>query len=321
MNKMPMVDILLSIYKPNMVWFEQLLVSLNKQTYKNLKLIIWNDCPDDFIDYNAIINKYIFNFEYKYVHASKNLGVIKAFEKLIELSSSDYIAFCDQDDIWLPDKIKLMISDILKTKSDLVCCDMFVIDGKNNMIADSIAKVRKKQKFYLGENLFFYLLLNNYVYGCATLIKTSCLKKVIPFPKGYYHDWWIALYISAYGKFSIINKPLIKYRIHGENQSGFLKGINNKEDYYNKWVLNYYNRMLSAKEIFKEERFQKIIMPFYLFAIKRKNYCLNHNLRTFKELFRIRKINKKAAYFELFLPLIPDYLFIYFIKLLRRLHI
>ena len=42
----PKVVIALSIYKPNLKWLEELLISLNNQTYQNIELLVWNDFPE-----------------------------------------------------------------------------------------------------------------------------------------------------------------------------------------------------------------------------------------------------------------------------------
>ncbi len=319
MQLLPQVDILLSIYKPNLNWLKELLESLNKQTYTNTKVIIWNDCPDDEFDYLQIFDNYLTNIKFDYIKAERNCGATKAFENLIRISKAEYIAFCDQDDIWLSNKIELMMNKILMDKTDLVCCDMCVIDKNGNKIADSITQIRPKQKFYLGENLFQHILINNYVYGCACLIKKDMLKKSLPFPEGYYHDWWCALYISAYGKFSIILQPLIKYRIHGSNQTGFLNGIETKKDYYKNKIYNYNLRMVNAKKIFIEENFKSVLIPFFNYSEARKDYYLNTNYKNLKLLFSMRNMNLRTTIFEIFLPIMPEFLFKYLIKFLKLL--
>ena len=54
----PKVVIALSIYKPNLKWLEELLISLNNQTYQNIELLVWNDCPEDNFDYDKYFSQY-----------------------------------------------------------------------------------------------------------------------------------------------------------------------------------------------------------------------------------------------------------------------
>lgn len=222
MNNTPLVTILMAIYKPNIKWLEEQLQSINAQSYANLKLLVWNDAPDDKTDYEPVYRKHITNFHYEIYVGKENMGSNGAFAELTKLASSEYVAYCDQDDIWLPEKLAILVEKVQRSKADLLCSDMYVIDKDSNIVADSITKVRPRQIFYTGSDLFSYLLSRNFVTGCTTLVRTETAKKALPFPKEFVHDWWLALYSAAYGKLDVVKQPLIKYRIHGNNQTGVL---------------------------------------------------------------------------------------------------
>ena len=115
----PLVSILLAAYKPNYDWFKEQLISLNNQTYDNIELIIYDDCPDEPIS-EEFVSKYITNFNYKIIRGKINKGSNKAFEELTKIAEGIYFAYCDQDDIWEADKIELLINKIEKDKSVLV---------------------------------------------------------------------------------------------------------------------------------------------------------------------------------------------------------
>ena len=131
----PKVVIALSIYKPNLKWLEELLISLNNQTYQNIELLVWNDFPEDKYEYNRFFSKYIKNFKFYIKGGDKNLGVNGAFEELTRWAEGDYIAYCDQDDIWMPEKIEKMVDVIKSTKEYLVFSDVEIIDNNSNIIA------------------------------------------------------------------------------------------------------------------------------------------------------------------------------------------
>ena len=234
MDKFSKIDILMAIYKPNLKWLEEQLISLNNQTYENLNLIVWNDCPDDNFNYDKFFNKYITEFKFKIYKGEINLGSNKAFEKLTKLAKSEYVAYCDQDDIWLPEKLSKLVLKMQETNADLICSDMFVIDKNSKVVADKITQVRPHQIFYKGLNLFEYLFSKNFVTGCTTLVKTEFAKSVLPFPDEYVHDWWLGICAAKNNKLEMFDESLIKYRIHDSNQTGILGGINKKRDYYEK---------------------------------------------------------------------------------------
>jgi len=312
------VTILMAIYKPNMKWLEEQLKSLDAQTYNNLELLVWNDAPDDMTDYEPVFKRYIKKFRYKIYKGENNLGSNGAFEELTKLADSEYIAYCDQDDVWLPEKLRVLVEEAIKSKADLLCSDMYVIDKDSNVVADSITQVRPRHIFFEGNNVFEYLLAKNFVTGCTTLVRTQMARNSLPFPKEFVHDWWLGLYISAYGKIKIIKKSLIKYRIHGGNQTGVLSGINCKEDYYHKRVSKEIIRSLVLKKRFSENKYEKLLKEFDCFVALRVDYFNNFTLSKFIRLFRLRKFNKSTTYFELFLPFIPEFIFGILIKQIRQ---
>lgn len=288
---------------------------MNNQNYKNLNIIAWDDCSEDGIDYEKIFSKYITNFNFKLYYGKKNIGSNKVFEQLTKLSTGEYIAYCDQDDIWLPEKINFLVQKIKETNAVLICSDMFVIDKNSNIIADKITKIRPHQKFFHASNLFEYLFSKNFITGSTILVKNSFAKNTLPFPDEYVHDWWLALCAAAINKLQICEDSLIKYRIHDFNQTIILGGINTKEDYYEKRV-----KLVKKRSQILEIRFGQLnsINEFKKYAECRLDYYNKHNFINFYKLFKLRKFNKLTTYFELILPFIPNFLFKYIIIQIQK---
>lgn len=99
----PLVSILMAVYKPNKKWIVEQLDSLNEQTYENIELLVYDDCPEFPIS-EELIGKYITNFSYVVVSGTKNEGSNKAFEELTKIANGEFFAYCDQDDIWEKEK-------------------------------------------------------------------------------------------------------------------------------------------------------------------------------------------------------------------------
>ena len=100
------VQILLSLYKPNLEFLTQQLQSIDQQDYSPIELLVYDDGPiEDKVDREIILSS-ISNITVRFLPSeNKNLGYIKAFEKLIKNSDGKYLCFCDQDDIWESNKI------------------------------------------------------------------------------------------------------------------------------------------------------------------------------------------------------------------------
>lgn len=100
------VNILLSVYNPNVTYLVEQLKSIDNQTYPNIELLIFDDCVSKRCDV-GIFKKTLNNVKYRILpYKKKNMGYVKAFEYLVEQADGNYIAFCDQDDIWVRLKLK-----------------------------------------------------------------------------------------------------------------------------------------------------------------------------------------------------------------------
>ncbi|TAE27352.1 MAG: glycosyltransferase family 2 protein [Cytophagales bacterium] len=134
------------------------------------------------------------------------------FETALELATGDYIILSDQDDIWLPDKVK-DISELL-ANNDLVLTDCEIIDQDGKLLHPSFFTMRGSRRGF-WHNLF----RNSYI-GCCMAFRRAVLSYALPFPRTIFlHDWWIGLLVELRGSIVLYEKPLIKYVRHGNNFS------------------------------------------------------------------------------------------------------
>ena len=95
----PLISILMAVYEPRMDWLRQQLVSLNEQTYPNLRLYIRDDCSPT-VPYEQIqscVRDCIMRFPYVITRNERNLGSNATFELLTKEAEGDLFAYCDQD--------------------------------------------------------------------------------------------------------------------------------------------------------------------------------------------------------------------------------
>lgn len=216
------IDILIATYNGEKYLKEQLDSILN-QTYKDIRIIISDDCSKDS---TANILK-----EYKQKDSrielylqEKNLGVVKNIEFLLSKVKNELYMLSDQDDVWLPKKVEKSVEKLEKENADLVFGDLEVVDEKLDTIYPSFGDfmlLNKKIDKYINTNKINYLY--NCVTGCTVLSKKKFIDKIVPIPtesKYLIHDHWIGLILSLNGKLAYMNEKYIKYRQHGNNQVG-----------------------------------------------------------------------------------------------------
>ncbi|MDR3113280.1 MAG: glycosyltransferase family 2 protein [Endomicrobium sp.] len=216
-----LVSIALATYNGERFLKKQL-DSLLAQTYKNIEIIVCDDYSSD--GTLSLLKSYP---QIKILQNKKNLGFVKTFEKVLYQAKGDYIALCDQDDIWLPDKIEFLIKEF--GNNVLLHSDAYIIDDNDNIIYDTIsAKIKKS----LTNKTFTDYIRKFSITGCCAIFKKELLQTALPFPQNtLFHDWWLAICAAKSGKIKYIEKPLIKYRIHNNNAT-----------------FNYYNRAIFYKK-------------------------------------------------------------------------
>jgi glycosyltransferase involved in cell wall biosynthesis len=140
-------------------------------------------------------------------------GYTHNFENALKKASGDYIFFSDQDDVWLPDKVKTMLPYL--KNDNFVISDAFITNDKLE-IKGKISSWRKYKKGY------FRNLYKSIYAGCTCAFTKNIKDYALPFPTTKYiqHDTWIGLICELKFNVVYIDEPLILYRRHDKNTSG-----------------------------------------------------------------------------------------------------
>lgn len=139
-------------------------------------------------------------------------GVISNVENAIKHTSGDIIFLCDQDDVWLPDKVSVTKKYLLESDVKLVVSDAIVVDENLKVLEDSFFKLMNS-----GSGFIKNFIKNTY-HGCCMAFLKELKEVILPFPKNIpMHDSWIGLMAELYGKVLFIPEKLIYYRRHQNN--------------------------------------------------------------------------------------------------------
>lgn len=233
------IDILMATYNGEKYLKEQIESILN-QTYKNIRLVISDDCSKD--GTREILKQYEQDERIEVHYHKKNQGYIKNFEYLLKQVKNDIYMLSDQDDVWLPEKVEKSYETLIKNDADLAFGDLEVVDENLNTIYESFNKfmlLDRKIKKYINSYKVNYLY--NCVTGCTLISKSKWIKEIVPIPtdsKYLIHDHWMGLIVALNGKLVYMPERYIKYRQHGNNQVGTEK------------VSHGFNKLEQVRELF-----------------------------------------------------------------------
>lgn len=220
------VEILLATYNGERYIREQIDSILN-QEYSNW---IVRACDDASTDHTyEILSEYRNRFPDKFILEKNQKGFGSAklnFFHLIRESSCDYVMCCDQDDVWLPNKISLTLQEMKRNEKEdmpvLVHTDLMVVDAKLHVLSESFFQHSNLRKSFEYRDI----LIQNYVTGCTMMMNRS-LVDLLNMQDNYdnilMHDWLAAVVATGLGKVAFVDCPTMLYRQHAVNSVGAKK--------------------------------------------------------------------------------------------------
>lgn len=206
----------------------ELLASIQEQTFRSWNLLVRDDGSTD--NTEAILQEHAANDPRIVILPSEEqLGPSLNFGRIMQAAlnrDAQQVAFADQDDVWLPEKLATQVRAMEDAQSQfgvdtplLVHSDVSVVDETLQTVDPSFRNFSRR---YLntGDPLRT-LLAHNFVIGCSTVINRALLKLAVPVPESaFMHDWWVALIAASSGKLVDIDQPLVQYRQHNNNSIG-----------------------------------------------------------------------------------------------------
>ena len=231
-------SVLLTAYNGS-IHLPVLLESLAAQTDQDFTVLMQDDGSTDETPslLSAIAkqdSRFVFGNE-----QGKHLGAAGNFLSLLRQSDADYVLLCDQDDFWESDKIAVLKQAILDLEEQfgsetplLVHSDCSLVNETGAPIGDSFFR---HQGWDPAAVTLPQLLVQNNVTGC-TLIMNAVLRKLVAAHAVakdlFMHDWFIALTAASFGRIAFVDRPLTRYRQHGDNTIGastqplLIRGLN-----------------------------------------------------------------------------------------------
>lgn len=157
-----------------------------------------------------------------------NRGVVANFERAIAACSGEFIALCDQDDVWHPDRVAGGLAALTGRSSllfDHGDADLVDADGAalGTSLFEALAVGDDDRAAISNGDAFSTYIRRNIATGATAMFRTRLVQLAAPFPRSWVHDEWLAIIAAAHEEIAVLDVQLIDYRQHGANQIGVKK--------------------------------------------------------------------------------------------------
>lgn len=222
------IDVLLACYNGS-AYLPQQLASLTAQSGEDFRVLMQDDgsqdgTPELLADWCQRDRRFqlVSDASPQRIHSA-----IGNFWSLLQQSDAPYIALCDQDDEWLPQRLHCCMAAMqaaeLRWGADtplLIHSDAQLIDAQGAILHESFFR---HQGWDAEATTLPRLLVQNNVTGCTVLLNRPLCRLALAHgdpARMHMHDWFLALTAAAFGQVICIPQPLVRYRQHGENVMG-----------------------------------------------------------------------------------------------------
>lgn len=288
MNKK--ISVIVAVYNTEK-YLDRCIESLLNQTYKNMELVIVEDCSTD--SSRKLLKKYKENKNIKVFYNRENRGLSYSRNYGLKKSTGDFIGYIDSDDYVEPDYYEKLMSSIKDNKSDIAICDIKLVDEQTNKI--------QRCKCYANDFDVYSVVNNGFAASaCNKLFKRKNIEKY-PFAEGKVNED-IAVVIPTViqaKKISYADTCYFYVQRGGSIQNSkfsdkrfdifdgvktTLERIKNEQDY----------------EFYKNAIVYNQLILLLMFAIpKERNFIKRYKfLKKFNELSKDYKITKNTNYLE-----------------------
>lgn len=217
---LPSVVVVISTYNGER-FLRELLKSVFDQDYGNLRILVRDDGSSD--STKNILSSFANRPNVDIIYGP-NLGVIRSFFSLIKMAAVefDYVALCDQDDVWYPNKISRAVSALHRPATvgepAMYCSGYTLVDETLAIIGNS--KVLRRKPSLANA------LVENIATGCTVVLNRMAASLILGRKPQHclMHDWWLYLIVSALGTIIYDPTPSLMYRQHSTNVVGVARG-------------------------------------------------------------------------------------------------
>lgn len=219
MSDQPIISVIVTTYNREEL-LKETLQSILSQTYKNIEVLVIDNYSDyDFVGLvNSLGDKRLIPYQNNndgIIAVNRNFGLNKA--------NGEYVAFCDDDDNWLPDKLEKQILCLINNHADLVYTYRIVLNENNE---------QKFEKVKIISNLFSFFM-GNPITTSSVLLRKDEARFDEDLQLICVEDYFLWLeFFNKNKKFVLLKEYLVVYRDNGQSISKIRKIESYKKYYY-----------------------------------------------------------------------------------------
>ncbi|QXE20237.1 glycosyltransferase [Clostridium sp. 001] len=232
-DRLPLVSVCIPVYNGEK-YIKYTIDSVINQTYKNLEIIICDNCSTD--DTVKIVESYN-DKRIKLYNNESNIGYTNNVNKCAELSNGKYIKYVYADDTIDKNCIQEMVTVMEKNPDVTLCGVNFChINEKNEVISEPILHMNSEK--YPSKVFFKALVINGNIVGCPSnvMIRKKSFKSIGLFSQEfkYVGDYNVWIKLCKLGNYYFINRKYMYIRTHGKSLTNqqISKIVRVREFYY-----------------------------------------------------------------------------------------
>jgi len=212
----PLVSVVIPTYN-RARFISQSIESVEQQTFKNYEIIVVDDGSND---NTAELLQLRYGKKIVYIRKQDNQGLAAARNTGVEAARGKYIAFLDDDDQWLPEKLEMQVVLMQHNPSlGLAYCNAYLVNESNTLIKE----IQGSKRGYIFDDM----LTSNH-FGISSVL----LQKKVFLETGLFdeclsalEDWDLWIRVSKMYEVDFVNRALVTYRMHSNNMSNNLMNM------------------------------------------------------------------------------------------------
>ncbi len=224
----PRISVIINVYNGS-TFLREAIDSVLVQSFDGWELILWDDGSTD--DSAAICASYV-DPRVRVVAKAQNGGLGTARNEAMALAEGEWIAFLDQDDVWLPDKLAAQVAAIDQDRSGR----LGLVYGRTTRF-DAIGKLRPFDTWFgsgrlpEGDILAELLAKPSFIAFSSAMFRADVLRSLGPIPTRiqFCPDYYLTVVVARHYAAACVQTTCCRYRVHGASMSHVYKRVIHEE--------------------------------------------------------------------------------------------